>query len=146
MEGAAHRQWRALTQDDMERFLREHSYGRLGLCVDDEPYVVPVAYKYDEGSIYFHSEKVGKKLDFIRKNNRVCFEIDEWEEGWASVMCFGRIALRDDFETKKKCFELLMGQELPEDRIKGTNVYIGIIEIEEMTGRCSGDFKFSQTP
>jgi len=143
MARAAHRQWRELTQDEMERFLKEHSHGRLGLCVEDEPYVVPVAYKCDEGKIYFHSEKEGKKVDFIRKNNRVCFEVDEWLQGWASVMCYGHVALRDDFETKEKCFQLLMGQELPEERIRNTNVYIGIIEIEEMTGRASIDFKFS---
>lgn len=143
MKGATHRQWRTLTQDEMERLLRKHSYGRLGLCIDNEPYVVPVAYKYDEGKLYFHSEKEGKKVDFIKKNNRICFEIDEWEKGWVSVICFGRIMLRDDFEAKKKCFQLLMGQGLPEDRIRSTNAYIGIIEVEEMTGRCSGDFELN---
>lgn len=145
MERAAHRQWRVLTQDEMERLLKEHWHGRLGLCVDDEPYVVPVAYKYDEGKIYFHSEKQGKKIDFMRGNSKVCFEIDESEEGWASVICYGMVALRDDFEAKKRCFELLMGQELPESMIRNTNAYIGIIDIGETTGRCSGDFKFSQT-
>ena len=141
MERPAH-QWRELTQEENERLLRKHAHGRLGLCVAGEPYVVPVAYGYSEGQIYFHTAKSGKKIDFISKNNRICFEVDEWEKAWASVICYGRIALRDDFEAKKRGFQLLTGQSLPEDRIKSTRVYIGIIDIEEMTGRCSLDFDF----
>ena len=142
MERPMH-QWRELTQEEMERFLSEHSHGRLGLCIGGEPYVVPVSYKYSEGRIYLHTEKSGKKIDFISKNNTICFEIDEWEKGWASVICYGRIALRDDFEAKKQGFKLLTGQNLPDDRIKSARVYIGIIDIEEMTGRCSMDFGFT---
>jgi hypothetical protein len=133
---------RELTKDEMELVLKKQLHGRLGLCIEGEPYVVPVSYMYSEGAIYFHTAKRGKKIDFIEKNNRVCFEVDEWQRGWASVLCYGEITLRDDFEAKSKGFKLLMGVDLPEERIKGAAVYIGIIDIEEMTGRCSVDFEF----
>ena len=135
-------QWRQFNHGEMERFMQEHSHGRLGLCIEGEPYVVPVAYRYSEGAIYFHTGKHGKKLDFMKKNNKVCFEVDEWQKGWASVLSYGRITLRDDFEAKKKGFELLTGQSLLEDQISKAPVYIGTICIEEMTGRCSVDFQF----
>ena len=135
-------QWRELTKEETEHLLTKHSHGRLGLCIGNEPYVVPVAYRYHEGAIYFHSAKRGKKLDFIKKNNRVCFEIDEWQKAWASVICFGKASLHDDFELKKKGFELLAKQAMPEERIRSADAYIGIIDIEQTTGRCSTDYKF----
>jgi hypothetical protein len=142
MERPIH-QTRELTRNEMERFLKKKFHGRLGLCVENEPYVVPVSYRYSEGQIYFHTAINGKKIDFMNKNDRICFESDEWEEGWASVICYGKVTLRDDLETKKYAFKLLTGQDLPEERIKHARIYIGIIDIEEMTGRCSTDFKFS---
>lgn len=142
MQQFVHQQSRALSQDEMERFVKGHSYGRLGLCLEDEPYVVPVAYGYEQGKIYFHSASQGKKLDFIRKNDRVCFQVDEWQKGWASVICYGKAVLREDAEAKKKCFEILTRQELSEEHLQNVKACIGIIQIEEMTGRCSADFSF----
>jgi len=127
-------QWRELTQNEIRRLLVQYSHGRLGLSVNDEPYIVPVAYVYSEGAIYFHTRKEGKKVDFIRKNNRVCFEVDEWQKAWASVICHGRVTLHDDLKTKRKGFELLAGRTLAKDQIKNAPAYIGIINIEEMTG------------
>jgi len=101
-----------------------------------------VSYVYNEGAIYFHTAKRGKKIDFIEKNDRVCFEVDEWQKGWASVICYGKVTLREDIEAKSKGFKLLMGVDLPEERIMGARVYIGVIDIEEMTGRCSVDYEF----
>ena len=140
MHQFVHQQPRALSQDEMERFVKQHYYGRLGLCLENEPYVVPVAYGYEQGKIYFHSARRGKKLDFIRKNDRVCFQVDEWLKGWASVICYGTASLSEDVEAKKKCFETMIGQELSEEHLQNVKSCIGIIQIEEMTGRCSADF------
>jgi hypothetical protein len=140
MQQFVHQESGALSQDEMERFLKEHSYGRLGLCLGNEPYVVPVAYGYTQATIYFHSARQGKKLDFIKKNNRVCFQVDEWQKGWSSVICYGTASLTEDVEAKKRCFELLTGQELSEEHLQNVKSCIGIIQIEGMTGRCSADF------
>ena len=140
MHQFVHQQPRALSQDEMERFVKQHYYVRLGLCLENEPYVVPVAYGYEQGKIYFHSARRGKKLDFIRKNDRVCFQVDEWQKGWASVICYGTASLSEDVEAKKKCFETMIGQELSEEHLQNVKSCIGIIQIEEMTGRCSADF------
>ncbi len=144
MQQFVHQESRALSRDEMERFVKGHSYGRLGLCFDNEPYVVPVAYGYEQGKIYFHSARQGKKLDLIRKNDRVCFQVDEWQKGWASVICYGRAILTEDVEAKKKCFEIMTGQELSEEHLQNVKVCIGIIPVEEMTGRCSADFSLER--
>jgi nitroimidazol reductase NimA-like FMN-containing flavoprotein (pyridoxamine 5'-phosphate oxidase superfamily) len=70
-----------------------------------------MVYGYAQGKIYFCARKKGKKVDFIKKNNRVCFEVKEWKGDGMSVICYGEVALRDDFGAKKKCRELLANQE-----------------------------------
>ena len=133
---------RHMTKDEIELFLKRQRHGRLGLCDQGEPYVVPVAYGFSDGQIYLHSAKSGRKVDVMRRNSRVCFEVDEWRNGWASVICRGTAALRDDAEAQRKCFGLLMAGEEPREDVVRPSVYIGVIEVEEMTGRCSKDFEF----
>ena len=43
---------------------------------DGYPSITPVNYVYDNDSIYFHCSRVGEKLDNIRRDARVCFEVD----------------------------------------------------------------------
>jgi len=63
---------------DSEQFLAEAQVGRLGTSLEDEPYVTPVNFVYQNGRIYFHCAKKGKKLSNITDNKRVCFEVDEF--------------------------------------------------------------------
>jgi nitroimidazol reductase NimA-like FMN-containing flavoprotein (pyridoxamine 5'-phosphate oxidase superfamily) len=50
---------------------------RLGLCDDNQPYIVPLNYGYAYRdsvlTLYFHSAKEGKKMDIIKRNNKACF-------------------------------------------------------------------------
>lgn len=43
---------------------------------DGYPYITPVNYVYFKGAIYFHCARAGEKLDNIRRDSRVCFEVD----------------------------------------------------------------------
>ncbi len=51
---------------------------RLAFAVSDEPYIVPLCYGFDSqaDALYVHTAAAGRKLDFARKNPRVCFEIE----------------------------------------------------------------------
>lgn len=53
---------------------------RLAMIDGAKPYIVPLSfgYAYDNGSLtfYCHSAKEGRKLDILRKNNVVAFELD----------------------------------------------------------------------
>ena len=138
---------RVMTRDEMERLLEKCPFGNLGLFFQNEPYVVPVSYKYNQGRIFFHGAKRGKKMEFLKGNNRVCFEVDEWEKprAWASVICYGTATLRDDIEARKEWNEVLTGQKSSDEVVAGLemgNSYVGIIQIEDMTGKCRADFSF----
>jgi nitroimidazol reductase NimA-like FMN-containing flavoprotein (pyridoxamine 5'-phosphate oxidase superfamily) len=127
-----------MTHDEMERFLKKCRYGRLGLNFQNEPYVVPVTYGYDQGRIFFHStNKQGKKADFIKNNNRVCFhvEVNERQKGWSCVICYGTATLREDIEAEREFYEVVRGQKPSDEQLGKMKSCIGIIQIEEMTGR-----------
>lgn len=73
---------------------------------DDYPYSVPMNYQYirEEGKIYFHSAKVGYKVDCIKNNNKACFvtygDEELSEDGWShyvtSTIAFGKIEIIED--------------------------------------------------
>jgi nitroimidazol reductase NimA-like FMN-containing flavoprotein (pyridoxamine 5'-phosphate oxidase superfamily) len=50
--------------------------GRLGTITRDGwPMVKPLNFAYSDGNIYFHTARDGEKIDDIRRDNRVCFEV-----------------------------------------------------------------------
>jgi len=49
---------------------------RIALCVDSKPYIIPMNYGYKDGIIYLHTSINSKKLELIRRNNFICFEVD----------------------------------------------------------------------
>lgn len=55
-------------------------------------YVVPVNYVYDGKFIIAHSV-AGMKIQMMRKNRDVCFEVDEMKSitNWKSVIAWGQL-------------------------------------------------------
>lgn len=58
--------------------------------MDNQPYVVPVAFSYEPGRIYVFST-VGKKIEWMRQNPKVCLQVDEIgnRSHWTSVVING---------------------------------------------------------
>ena len=97
---------------------------RLGLCDDGAPYIVPLSFGYvcEEGTdrFYFHSAKEGRKLDLIRKNPKVGFELDTnyrlneaeiacgYSARFQSVIGTGTMRIVTESEEKKKGLRALM--------------------------------------
>lgn len=52
--------------------------GRLGtIASDGAPMIKPLNFVYLDDAIYFHSALEGEKIDDIRRDDRVCFEVDQ---------------------------------------------------------------------
>lgn len=104
----------ATDKEEMERILREEDLGRLGLAADNEPYIVPINYTYCDGRIFFHCALEGQKLDFIRKNPNVCFEVSRQhgrpaphagnlcDAPFESVICYGVARIVDDLKERQE--------------------------------------------
>ena len=80
-----------LTPEEIDSTLAEAAYGRLGLHADGKTYVVPVGYAYDGSRLICHST-TGLKIEMMRKNPQVCFEVEIVESlgNWRSVIAWGR--------------------------------------------------------
>ena len=119
-------------------------YGRLGLSLNNAPYVVPMSFVYRGGKIYLHSRGKGKKVLYATKNPRVCFQIDHLEKNrWSSVIAFGTAKLSDDVEAKKRMFDSFTGKDMQghggkqfsREELEKMEMTVWEIEIEELTGR-----------
>ena len=89
---------------EIEAILDEAMVCRIGLADGGDPYVVPLCFGYEDGSVYIHSARRkrrrpfgsvltmtfdpipggidGKKIAMIRKNPRCCFEVDMLRPGY----------------------------------------------------------------
>ena len=80
MHGLTKREIKITEPDQITHILDTGKVLHLGLSVNDEPYVVPMNYGYcleeEKLTLYLHSAVKGKKLDMIRANPKVFFEID----------------------------------------------------------------------
>jgi len=81
---------RTLLEEEARSLLSSAKVGRLG-CVDDgEPYIVPINYLFEDGSIYSHSLP-GRKLDALRAHPRACLQVDDIRDdlNWQSAIAYG---------------------------------------------------------
>lgn len=80
-----------LSEQEIDALLRRHRVGRLGCSANDRPYVVPISYAYDGVYIYGYSGR-GRKIEIMREQPLVCFEIDEVSQdtSWQSVVVEAR--------------------------------------------------------
>ncbi|WP_343557455.1 pyridoxamine 5'-phosphate oxidase family protein [Sphingobacterium sp.] len=79
-----------LSKREIITLLETQFIGRIGCHVNGETYIVPVNYVYQNNSIYVQSGE-GKKIEMLRANSRVCFQVDEIDSmfKWKSVILWG---------------------------------------------------------
>ena len=103
----------------------------LGLCVDNEPYVVPMNYGYvmdgEKLTVYLHGARQGKKLDMMRANPSVFFELDcdivpfegdvacRYGITYSSVMGRGKAIVVENMEEKRYGLSVLMKTQTGKD-------------------------------
>ena len=144
-------------KDIIDDILSKSEICRIAIMDGDRPYIVPLNYGYYDNVLYFHSAPLGKKIDLIKINNKVCFEIEyfveiikgdlpcDWGAKYRSVIGYGTIEFVTDFEKKKAGLDILMRQYGKKDH----NVYkdkevefivILKLKIDEITGKQLGNW------
>ena len=133
---------------EIDDIIRSCRVCHLAMCDEGQPYVVPLNFGYDGGFLYFHAAPEGRKIDIIKRNNRVGFEFDilhdivtaeqacKWGAKYESVMGSGTAEIVDDLEAKKEALQLIMRQygngtwDFKEEILKKTLVLrVRILEI-----------------
>jgi uncharacterized protein len=142
-------------EDVVAELLNSSHVGRLGTVgPDGYPMVKPLNFVYSGNTIYFHSALEGEKIDHIRKDARVCFEVDlpvayarsgespcDTDYLYRSVIIRGRASLVEAEKEKAVVLRMLVEKyepardvaEFPQSKIAITAVVR--IDIETMTGK-----------
>ena len=138
----------------IEDILERATVCRLGLCHRGVPYVVPLSFGYEDDRLYFHSAPEGRKIEIIKENHNVCFEVDvdqqiiesdtacSWTVRYRSVIGFGKAQLLEDLAEKRKALDVILAHysDKAHEYSEGALEKVAVIRvnIETMTGKQSG--------
>lgn len=144
-------------QSIIQEIIDQSQLCRIALFDDEYPYIVPFNYGYSDQAFYFHSATSGKKIDLIRRNNKVCFEIEyfnevltdekacKWTSKYRSIVGFGVLDFVVDPNEKKKGMDAIMkhygrSENLIYDEKVFDRVAILKLSVTELTAKQSGDW------
>ncbi len=145
-QGITRREREVTDMEEILSILDKAKVLHLGLVDGDEPYVVPMNYGYimedRKLTVYLHGAKVGRKLDLMRVNPKVFFEMDcdivpfegktacNYGITYASVMGRGKAVIIDDedIEEKIKGLAVLMKTQTGRD-FDITDKMAGIVSV-----------------
>jgi uncharacterized protein len=140
---------------DLELIISRSDVCRVAFADNNIPYIVTLNFGYAGGKnpcFYFHCANEGKKLEMIRKNNFVCFELDtdheikegengcDWGMKFSSVVGYGKISVLKERESRIFGLDCIMSHYSDktgysyDERVLG-NTTILRLDIEEMTGK-----------
>lgn len=143
-------------RDLIEQIMSKAQVCRLGLCKDNMPYIVPMAFGYDGKFIYFHTADEGMKLEYMNSNNQVCFELEhdvkiipnekaacKWTFSFYSVIGFGTVEGIEDPELKIHAMSEIMkhysDRKWDFDETLVQNIRLWRISIDRISGKQSKD-------
>jgi len=142
----------SMEKDQIEHVLRRGVIGRIGCSADNKIYIVPVTYVFESEYIYAHSRE-GMKIEMMRKNPNVCFEVESIETmtNWSCVVAWGKFEELDNEVERTKALKILDDRlmpyllsetmrpqghsQTPHGVEKGRDAVVYRISITDMTGR-----------
>lgn len=97
-----------LNDKQIDTLLSKQFIGRIGCHAGDKTYVVPVTYVLDGNQLICHSRE-GFKIDMMRTNPEVCFQVDEISNmaNWQSIVLWGRFEELHGSESKAAMEKLI---------------------------------------
>jgi uncharacterized protein len=140
---------------DIESIILKSDVCRIALANENMPYIVTMNFGYSPGKppiLYFHCAREGRKLEMMRQNNFVCFEMDtdhciqkgekgcDWGMNYSSVVGYGRISIVEDNAERITGLNSIMDHyggygfySYDEKVLSGTTILK--LEISEMSGK-----------
>ncbi|MCD6117587.1 pyridoxamine 5'-phosphate oxidase family protein [bacterium] len=136
-------------EKNINQILQRALVCRIVMADGDNPYIVPLCFGYENGCLYFHSSKSGKKNRILKQNPNVCFEVDidaqvvkseeacGWNMKYKSIIGSGRVIFIDNHKEKVKALDIITkhysGKHLDIPEYKAATTCVFKIEIEDMT-------------
>jgi hypothetical protein len=141
----------------IDKILTGSEICRVAINDEEYPYIVPMNYGYSDNALYFHSAAAGEKIDLIKKNNKVCFEIEyaagvirneepcKWATRYLSIIGSGEIEIINDASEKKRGLDIIMNHygniaqnEYNDGQVN--NLVILKLTINKLTAKRSGNW------
>jgi nitroimidazol reductase NimA-like FMN-containing flavoprotein (pyridoxamine 5'-phosphate oxidase superfamily) len=140
---------------EFEEIINKADVCRIALANDNMPYIVSMNFGYINNprkTLFFHCSNEGKKLEMIRKNNLVCFEMDidheivkgkkgcDWGSKFTSIVGYGQIHIVTENNDKIEGLNSIMihyggeGEYNYDDNVVEKTTILRL-EISEMTGK-----------
>jgi uncharacterized protein len=107
---------------EIDAIIRAEKVMHLAFSDNNIPFLVPVFYAYDGAALYFHSARVGTKMEILKRNNIVCFEISidhgiveneiacDFEAKHRTVIGVGRASIVEDETEKIKALDCIVAK------------------------------------
>jgi uncharacterized protein len=140
---------------DLELIISHSDVCRVAFADNNIPYIVTMNFGYiggDHPCFYFHCANEGRKLEIIRKNNFVCFELDtdheifdgengcDWGMRYSSIVGYGNILVLKDSDSRIKGLDSIMAHYSDRKVFSYNskvfeNTTVLRLDIQEMTGK-----------
>lgn len=134
--------------------LAEATICHLGMVDEGRPYVVAMNFGVGENCLYFHSAAEGRKIDILRRNPQVCFQMETRTEPvsgpnacnysmqYLSVVGYGMASFVEDADDKRRALDGIMRKYSNRETwayAEGSVREIAIIRVEitEISGKKS---------
>jgi nitroimidazol reductase NimA-like FMN-containing flavoprotein (pyridoxamine 5'-phosphate oxidase superfamily) len=126
--------------ESIDALLRSEKIMHLAMSQNDIPFLVPVYFAWDGVALYFHSAHAGSKIEILKLNPEVCFEISsvrgfiaaeeacDFEAHHCTAIGFGRAAFIEDELEKIRALNLIVAHftkmpfEYPKENLAKTLV------------------------
>lgn len=138
----------------IEKVMQKGTVVHIAMMDGNKPYQIPLNYGYKDNTLYIHSARDGKKIDLLRANSIVHFQIETGVEvkntdqayrcgtNYECVMGYGKATIVDNPREKKIGADILMNHYREEwgsqHRYKGCLNEIFIIRIDIDTDTVTG--------
>lgn len=88
-----------MEKQEIEKLIQEQMLCRLSFKGGKYPYTVPFRYVLMNGFLYFHFTNYGKKMRLLKRDNRVCIEIENYKPDlseFSFVVLRGKLKVVED--------------------------------------------------
>jgi hypothetical protein len=141
----------------LEAVLKKATIIRLAMVDNGMPYLLPFNFGYSENCVYIHSAPAGKKIDVLRQNPQVCFEVEDetatvegdiacrWSTMYRSLIGYGKVEFVNGFDEKVQALDIIMQQhgapaKMELDPKEVEFIVVLKLKIESMTGKQSSNW------
>ncbi len=106
----------------LEEILSSALICRLAMMDGNRTYLLPFNYGYRDRTIYIHSAPEGRKIEILRRNPHVSFEVEDsvqvisgnracdWSTRYRSLVGEGKVEIITDDDGKRKGLGVIMAQ------------------------------------